>query len=129
MAVVQTNGIWDIYGDERDTTFVELVNIPVLELEGVRAEGVELHLKDKTNAAATAYLFDKHIHRNMLKMFDDSQTTYKGTLDDSQTTYVGSHGWYLHGVGVFKLQHLELLTTDREEGVRQFLDAVKSKLA
>ena len=127
MAAVHTNGIWDLYEDERDTTFVELVNIPVLELEGVRAEGVELHLKDQNNTAATAYLFDKHIERNMLKMLDDSQTTYKGALDDSQTTYVGSHGWYLHGVGMFKLKHLELLTTDREEGVRQFLDAVKSK--
>ena len=115
MAVVYSKGIWDLYGDERDTTLVELVNIPVLELEGIRAEGVELHLKDKTNAAATAYLFDQHIQKNMLN-------------DSQKNTYKGSHGWYLHGVGSFKLQHLELLTTDREEGVRQFLDAVKSKI-
>ena len=114
---MQTNGIWEIYGDERDTTFVELVNIPVLELEGVRVEGVELHLKDKTNTAATAYFFDRHIERNMLVMLDDSHIPYKE-----------SRVWYLDGVGSFKYKVLELLGTDTEGCIREFLDAIKLKI-
>ena len=111
---MQTNGIWEVYGDERDNALVEIVNIPVLELEGVRAEGVQLHLKDKTNTAATAIFIDSHIHRSL--------------LHDSQTTYKGSHGFFLAGVGLFKHQHLELLNNDRGECIRQFWDYVKSKI-
>ena len=110
---MQTNGIWEIYGDERDHTFVELVNIPVLELESVRVEAVELHLKDKTNTAANAH-FIEQIHGQL--------------LTDSQTTYRGSHGHVLYGVGLFKYKYLHIINADRGECIREFLGAVKRKI-
>ena len=40
---------WEVTGDIRDLQFEDVVKIPVLELEGVRAENIEFHMRHKYN--------------------------------------------------------------------------------
>lgn len=106
---------YEVFKDERDVAFCEVVNIPTLDTERVRVEGLHLHLKDLSNMAANNMLIDRDV--------------YRALVSDSKMVYLGSHGFFRAGVGCLKYSQLELLDpSDRGACVREFLDAVKGSI-
>ena len=103
---------YEVFKDERDVAFSEVVNIPTMETGRFRVEDVRLDLKDLSNTAANNMLMDRDVCRSLLRDFD--------------TVYAGSHGFFRAGVGCFRYSDLELLDpSDRGACVGEFLDTVR----